>query len=318
MRAALAASARSKGLDSVPFIWFWPDGADACVLMTHDVEGERGAAFCSNLMDLDEWHDIKAAFQIIPASGRNSRSLIAQIRDRGFEVNLHDLNHDGYLFEDRDAFLERAMVINRYAEELGCRGFRSAAMYRNQRWFDMFEFSYDMSVPSVAHLEPQRGGCCSVMPYFVGGLLELPLTTVQDYSLFHILEDYSIALWRTQCERILAYNGLITFITHPDYLAKPRAEAVYRDLLEYLNTLRLERNIWMTSPGEVDRWWRNRQQMRLVMGADANWRIEGPDSGRARIAYARIENEEVVYELGSNAAPGPELANRAESRCRLR
>ncbi len=40
-------------------------------------------------------------------------------------------------------------------------------MYREQRWFDAFEFSYDMSVPNAAHLEPQRGGCCTVMPYFL-------------------------------------------------------------------------------------------------------------------------------------------------------
>ena len=53
-----------------------------------------------------------------------------------------------------------------------------------------------MSVPNVAHLEPQRGGCCTVMPYFVGDVLELPLTTIQDYSLFHILGDYSTTLWK--------------------------------------------------------------------------------------------------------------------------
>ena len=60
-----------------------------------------------------------------------------------------------------------------------------------------------MSVPNVAHLEPQRGGCCTVMPYFIGDILELPLTTTQDYSLFHILGDYSIALWKQQIELIL-------------------------------------------------------------------------------------------------------------------
>ena len=47
-------------------------------------------------------------------------------------------------------------------------------MYRNQEWYDVFEFSYDMSVPNVAHLEPMRGGCCTVMPYFIGKIVELP------------------------------------------------------------------------------------------------------------------------------------------------
>ena len=40
----------------------------------------------------------------------------------------------------------------------GSRGFRSGAMYRRQDWFADLEFSYDMSIPNVAHLEPQRGG----------------------------------------------------------------------------------------------------------------------------------------------------------------
>ena len=38
------------------------------------------------------------------------------------------------------------------------------------------------------------------MPYFIGNILELPLTTIQDYSLFHILGDYSISLWQQQID----------------------------------------------------------------------------------------------------------------------
>ena len=71
-------------------------------------------------------------------------------------------------------------------------------MYRKQDWYDVFKFSYDMSVPNVAHLEPKRGGCCTVMPFFIGNILELPLTLAQDYSLFHILEDYSLGVWKQQ------------------------------------------------------------------------------------------------------------------------
>ena len=51
----------------IPFIWFWPDGAAACAMMTHDVEGQEGIAFCDQLMDLDDAYDIKSAFQLVPA-----------------------------------------------------------------------------------------------------------------------------------------------------------------------------------------------------------------------------------------------------------
>jgi len=212
------------------------------------------------------------------------------MRQAGAEINVHDLNHDGHLYDNRDEFLRRAEKINQYGRAFGARGFRSGAMYREQQWYDAFEFSYDMSVPNVAHLEPQRGGCCTVMPYFVGNILELPLTTTQDYSLFHILGDYSISLWKQQIDLILSKNGLISFITHPDYLTENRAQAVYRDLLAHLSQLRAEKKLWLALPGEVDRWWRSRHQMTLVPDGES-WRIEGPDSDRARVAYASFENE---------------------------
>ena len=91
-------------------------------------------------------------------------------------------------------------------------------MCRNQEWYDALDFNSYMSVSNVAHLEPQRGGRSTVMPFFIGRILELPLTTVQDYSLFHILGDYSIDLWKRQIDLIRERNGLISFITHPDYL----------------------------------------------------------------------------------------------------
>ena len=34
---------------------------------------------------------------------------------------------------------------------------------------------------------------------------------------FHIIGDYSTALWKEQTELILAKNGLASFIAHPDY-----------------------------------------------------------------------------------------------------
>ena len=54
------------------------------------------------------------------------------------------------------------------------------------------------------------------MPYFVGDILEIPLTTIQDYMLFHYLGDYSLDLWKAQFVAILKKNGLMSFLVHPD------------------------------------------------------------------------------------------------------
>jgi hypothetical protein len=297
MESALATLLRNGHAKRIPFVWFWPDGAQSCAVVTHDVEGPAGRDFCAALMDIDESAGVKSSFQLIPEMPRPTwRALADPIRARGFEVNLHDLNHDGYLFHTRREFLERAARINAYAREFQCRGFRSGAMYRMQRWFDAFDFSFDMSVPTVAHLEPQRGGCCTVMPYFIGSVLELPLTTIQDYSLFHILGDYSIEIWRRQIAAITARNGLLMFLAHPDYMRDVRGQAVYVALLSYLRELRREQHIWSALPSEVDEWWRRRSHM-TVERDQHGWKVVGEGSERARVAIATLENDRLVYQI---------------------
>src|SRR5207245_4018347 len=126
-------------------------------------------------------------------------------------------NHDGRLFSSEHVFRSRVPAINRHAEKWGAKGFRSPIMYRNQAWYSAFTFSYDMSVPNVAHLDPQRGGCCSIFPYFIGDIVELPLTTIQDYPLYNILRYDPLAMWTTQMDSIIAKHGLVSFIIPPDY-----------------------------------------------------------------------------------------------------
>jgi hypothetical protein len=295
--ALLLLAMRAQERDKVPFIWFWPEGAGSCLVLTHDVETAAGRDFSPSLIQIDSSHGFKASFQVIPEERYEvPDSYLQEIRGPGFEINVHDLNHDGHLFREKDEFLRRAKKINEYGKKFGARGFRAGAMYRNQDWFDALEFSYDMSVPSVAHLEPQRGGCCTVMPYFVGNILEIPLTATQDYTMFHILNDYSIDLWKEQIKLVQERNGLISFIAHPDYLIDRKARKTYESLLAYLDEVAQRDNVWRALPGEVDQWWRARNQMKLVSNGDG-WRIEGPGKERARIAFASIEDDQIAYTI---------------------
>jgi hypothetical protein len=291
----LALSMRTRGMERIPFIWFWPRGAASCAIMTHDVETQAGLDFVPQLMDLDDQFGIKSSFQLIPQTCYPvGASMLQEIRDRGFEVNVQDLNHDGNLFEDQERFLEQAESINRYLHEYRAQGFRAGRMYRNTDWYQALDIAYDMSIPNVAHLEPQRGGCCSVFPYFIGDVLELPLTTSQDYSLFNILGNYSTELWKKQIGIIGEKAGLASFIIHPDYIREKRALEVYKDLLTHLSVLRDDGNVWLPLPRDLNRWWRQRNEMRLVRAGDS-WEIQGPGNEQARIAYASLEGDRVVY-----------------------
>jgi len=288
---------KAQGLETLPFIWFWPDAYDSCAIVTHDVETEAGRNFCSSLMDFDDSIGIKSAFQIVP-EGRYtvSPAFLAEIRGRGFEVNVHDINHDGYLFHNQKQFMQRIIAANRYGRVFGAQGFRAGVMYRNQQWFHALDFEYDMSIPNAAHLEPQRGGCCTVFPYFIGRLLELPLTTTQDYAMFHFLNEYSLDLWKRQIALIRQKNGLIHILTHPDYILKKREQETYLQLLRYLDRLRRTENVWITTPAHLNTWWRARSKLSLIRDG-SEWRIKGAGAERARLAYARLNGDTISYEI---------------------
>jgi hypothetical protein len=293
----LRLSMQANGIQRMPFIWFWPNGAPNALIVTHDVETAAGRDFTRELIDLDEAHGIRASFQVIPEKRYEvPDEYVALIRSRGFEFNIHDLNHDGQLYQERQLFLQRSKKINSYVKKFATNGFRAGVMYRNLDWYDAYEMSYDMSMPNVAHLEPQRGGCCTVFPYFVGKILEIPLTTCQDYSLFQILNDYSIDLWKQQLALLRKRNGLMSFIAHPDYLIDAGARKVYESLLQYLQQMVQREKIWMALPGEVDQWWRARSQMHLVQ-ADGRWTVEGPQSDQAKVAFAVLDGDNLRYEV---------------------
>ena len=294
---------KSRNNAPVPFIWFWPEGAPAAAIVTHDVETELGRDFCSQLMDTDDEFGFKASFQLVPERRYEiTSSFLEEIERRGFEVNVHDLYHDGNLFRDREEFLRRAGKINGYIKKFKAAGFRSGALYRNLHWYDAFQFSYDMSVPNVGHLDAQTGGCCTVMPYFVGNILEIPVTATQDYSLFHILGSYSTSLWEEQCRMILAGHGLISVIVHPDYIMSKKCNNTYRRLLAHLAYLREKLFVWTTLPGEINTWWRIRSDLSLIPDGQG-WRIEGEGKERARIAYAHLIDGRLKYSFESSPRP---------------
>jgi len=295
LEAGLLFCMKSLGIDTVPFIWFWPDGASSAAILTHDVETSLGRDFCPRLMDIDESFGFRSSYQIVPEKRYPvTQSFLKEIRDRGHEINVQDLNHDGNLFRDRHQFLSRVRAINEYGRVWDAKGFRSAILYRNINWYDALEFEYDMSVPNVGHLDPQRGGCCTVFPYFIGGILELPVTTVQDYSLFHILREHRIDLWKAQAELIMEKHGLLSFITHPDYLLENRAQCLYQALLALLAEFETDHKLWIATPNQINEWWRQRSKMTLAPDGDG-WRIEGPGRESAQLAYARLDGDRLVY-----------------------
>lgn len=259
-RLALAALAlRRAGRERITFEWFWPNGYNGCVVLTHDVETVEGLRFAEELAELDRGFGFLPSFQLVP-EGRYpvAPELVRSLRDSGCEVALHGLNHDGRLFSSEDEFRSRLRRIRQYGEDLGIGGFRSPVLYRNPRLMKELPFAYDMSYPTVAHLDPQRGGCCTVFPFWLGNVVEIPLTTSQDYTLFHLLNADALKVWQQQIERIVRWKGLISLNIHPDYILAEDKRRVYCRLLELLQETAAKHRLWVARPREVSDWWRRR------------------------------------------------------------
>jgi hypothetical protein len=132
------------------------------------------------------------------------------------------------------------------------------------------------------------------MPYSIGGIVELPTTTIQDYALFHNIGRRDMTIWEQQIQLILKKHGLISFIIHPDYTVPRWAQALYGTLLERLARLRDVDNVWIPLPREVYQWWTERASMRLVRTGNS-WRIEGEGKERASIAWMRLDGDELRF-----------------------
>ena len=129
-----------------------------------------------------------------------------------------------------------------------------------------------------------------ITPSYLGETIEYSSlhacrSTLEDPTLFHILQDYRIEIWKTQIELIMQKHGLLSFIVHPDYVITAPERKVYEELLSYLSGLRKDKGIWIATPSNVNRWWRERAKMKIVEDNEGV-RVEGKGSERARIAYA--------------------------------
>lgn len=292
-RAELRERLETQGAERTPFVSYWPNGRRFATILTHDVESSAGVANVSRVLEVERRHGFVSSWNFVAEWYPIDELLFDEIRSLGGEIGLHAIKHDCRLFESRDSFEAELPKIHRYLEDWGAVGFRSPATHRNAEWMPDLGCLYDSSFPDTDPFEPQPGGCCSILPFFLDDLVELPITLVQDHTLFEILREDSIRLWTEKADWIARNHGLVNVITHPDYLDTPRRLRMYEELLEHLASLA---GAWHALPRDVARWWRTRAGLAVEQRHGAAW-ISGPGAQRASIAWARLEGGEVVIEI---------------------
>ena len=92
----------------------WPDGKKFAFVLTHDVEGQNGVDKCRKLMAMEMKWGFRSSFNFIPEGEyRVSKELRDELTGNGFEVGVHDLRHDGKLYQGRRKFAANASVSRR-------------------------------------------------------------------------------------------------------------------------------------------------------------------------------------------------------------
>lgn len=291
-RAELRAALDRRDGERMPVVASWPEGKRFAAILTHDVEGPSGVANVRRVLEIERRHGFVSSWNFVAEWYPIEDTLFDHIRAAGCEVGLHAIKHDCKLFESRASFEAELPAIHRYLAEWDAAGFRSPATHRNADWMPELGALYDSSFPDTDPFEPQAGGCCSILPYFLDDLVELPITLVQDHTLWEILRQDTIDLWVRKSDWIVANGGLINLITHPDYLDTPARLRMYEEFLEYLAT---QQGGWYPLPREAAAWWRTRAELRCVEDGDDAF-VEGDGAERAALAWAQLSNDEVVLE----------------------
>ena len=155
--------------------------------------------------------------------------------------------------------------------------------------------SYDSSFHDTDPFDAQPGGCCSILPYFLGDLVELPITLPHDFTLFEVLREPDIALWREKATWIAAHNGLVNVLVHPDYARTPERLRRYDRLLGHLAAMD---GGWHALPREVAAWWRRRSAFELALGRAGVTNGGTPAAAGVPRWWAAEEDGSIVISIG--------------------
>jgi hypothetical protein len=273
--------------EPVPWLAPWPDGYSWAVVLTHDVEADVGYRNIHVLRDVEVAHGYRSSWNLVPLRYAVEDAVVAELWSGGFEVGVHGLYHDGRDLESRATLGKRLPAMRDAAERWGAHGFRSPATHRSWELMPLLGFDYDSSYPDTDPFEPQAGGCCSLLPFFNGDLVELPITLPQDHTVFVILRHQDEAIWLEKAEFIRGRGGLALLITHPDYFVDGKHIGSYE---RFLSRFADDPTAWRALPHEVSEWWRRRAASSLEL-TDGEWRIVGPAAQEGRVTYFVPANE---------------------------
>ena len=254
----------------------WPQGKKFALVLTHDVEKAAGQEKVKYLYQLEEDLGFRSSFNFVPLRYKVSSELRRILLEKGFEVGVHGLYHDGKLYKSYNEFKKRALLINHYLKDWKAVGFRSPAMHHNLEWIHELNIEYDSSTFDTDPFEPQSDGVTTIFPFLIqnkksqNSYVELPYTLAQDSTLFILMQEKTIDMWKRKLDWIAEHGGMALLNTHPDYMnfsnSNLRLEEfpanLYAEFLEYVKT-QYKDQYWHGLAKDVARNYRKSQELQI-------------------------------------------------------
>ena len=255
---------------SPPSDWTgWPDGKQFALVLSHDVDNQKGQERVLELAKLEMKLGFRSAFNFVPESYGKHEKIKRFLKEKRFEIGVHGLKHDGKLFKNKRIFDQRAKKVKQYLQEWGSTGFTSPSMHHNLSWLHALNITHSISTFDTDPFEPQPDPVRTIFPFWVPnkqsqfGYVELPYTMPQDHLLFVILQEERIELWKKKLDWIAGKGGMVLLNTHSDYMNfndhrlsdEEYPVKYYSELLEYIRD-DYAGHYWEALPGEVAWFWK--------------------------------------------------------------
>ncbi|MBI5470773.1 MAG: hypothetical protein HY961_00365 [Ignavibacteriae bacterium] len=282
----------------IPLINYWPGQARAAVTLTHDVEWDYGVRNIPRVRAVEQKYGFVSSWNFVPERYKFDKKIFDVLRAEGCEIGVHGLYHDGLKFSSRAIFEERLPKINAYLRGWDAVGFRSPATHRNPEWMPMIDAEYDSSFPDTDPFEPQSGGCCSIFPFFIKNMVELPITITQDHTLLEILQADSIDLWKKKASWLIENHGLVNIIVHPDYMLTEKNLKFYEEFLQFIAS---QNDLWIALPKDVAQWWRERAASSVTYMPGCEPKIHGPAREQGTVVWATLAGDAIDYQCATSS-----------------
>ena len=180
---------------------------------------------------------------------------------------------------------------------------------------------YDSSTFDTDPFEPEPDGVATIFPFWVpgldgGGYVELPYTLAQDFTLFVILQERNIDIWKKKIDWVAQQGGMVLVNTHPDYMCfngnKPLRDefpaSYYSDLLSYVRE-KYEDKYWHALPRDVSQFYcastppsERNSRKRVCMVAYTNYEC---DNRVRRYAEALVGRGDLVDVISYSSGDTP-------------